>query len=74
MVFLIAFNELTVSALLWSSGTETLGVVLFSLKEAGLAGEAAAVAISASAIILVVMLGLDLLGRRLPENILPWRL
>lgn len=74
MVFLIAFNELTVSALLWSSGTETLGVVLFSLKEAGLAGEAAAVAISASLVILVVMLALDLLGRRLPENVLPWRI
>ncbi|MFJ5368841.1 ABC transporter permease, partial [Bosea sp. CER48] len=56
MVFLVAFNELTVSALLWSSGTETLGVVLFSLKEAGLAGEAAAVAISASAVILFAML------------------
>lgn len=74
MVFLVAFNELTVSALLWSSGTETLGVVLFSLKEAGLAGEAAAVAISASAVILLVMLGLDALGRRLPENVLPWRI
>jgi iron(III) transport system permease protein len=74
MVFLVAFNELTVSALLWSSGTETLGVVLFSLKEAGLAGEAAAVAISASVVILAVMLALDLLGRRLPENVLPWRL
>lgn len=73
MVFLIAFNELTVSALLWSSGTETLGVVLFSLKEAGLAGEAAAVAISASVVILAVMLALDLLARRLPENVLPWR-
>ncbi|MCU4179297.1 iron ABC transporter permease [Bosea sp. BH3] len=74
MVFLVAFNELTVSALLWSSGTETLGVVLFSLKEAGLAGEAAAIAVSASAVILVVMLALDLLGRHLPQNILPWRL
>lgn len=74
MVFLVAFNELTVSALLWSSGTETLGVVLFSLKEAGLAGEAAAVAVSASAIILIAMLTLDLLGRHLPQNILPWRL
>lgn len=74
MVFLVAFNELTVSALLWSSGTETLGVVLFSLKEAGLAGEAAAVAISACAVILAVMLGLDALGRRLPDNILPWRI
>lgn len=74
MVFLVAFNELTVSALLWSSGTETLGVVLFSLKEAGLAGEAAAVAISASAVILVAMLILDRLGRHLPQNILPWRM
>jgi iron(III) transport system permease protein len=74
MVFLVAFNELTVSALLWSSGTETLGVVLFSLKEAGLAGEAAAVAISASVIILAVMLALDLLAKRLPDNVLPWRI
>lgn len=73
MVFLVAFNELTVSALLWSSGTETLGVVLFSLKEAGLAGEAAAIAISASAVILAAMLLLELLGRRLPQNMLPWR-
>lgn len=74
MVFLVAFNELTVSALLWSSGTETLGVVLFSLKEAGLAGEAAAIAISASVVILAVMLILDVLGRRMPQNVLPWRI
>lgn len=74
MVFLVAFNELTVSALLWSSGTETLGVVLFSLKEAGLAGEAAAIAISASVVILVVMLLLDLCAKRLPDNVLPWRI
>ncbi len=74
MVFLVAFNELTVSALLWSSGTETLGVVLFSLKEAGLAGEAAAIAISASAVILAAMLALDRLARRLPDNVLPWRI
>jgi iron(III) transport system permease protein len=74
MVFLVAFNELTVSALLWSSGTETLGVVLFSLKEAGLAGEAAAIAISASAVILAAMLALDLAAKRLPGNVLPWRI
>jgi iron(III) transport system permease protein len=73
LAFLIAFNELTVSALLWSAGTETLGVVLFSLKEAGLAGEASAVAISASAIILAVMLLLDRMGDRLPEGVLPWQ-
>src|SRR2546427_11394937 len=35
LVFLTAFNELTVSALLWSSGAETVGVVLFSLEQAG---------------------------------------
>ncbi len=73
LVFLVAFNELTVSALLWSAGTETLGVVLFSLKESGLAGEAAAVAVSASAVILAVMLLLDRLASRLPEGVLPWR-
>jgi iron(III) transport system permease protein len=74
MVFLVAFNELTVSALLWTSGTETLGVVLFSLKEAGLAGEAAAVALSATLVILLVMLLLDALARRWPGPVLPWRL
>jgi iron(III) transport system permease protein len=49
-------------------------VVLFSLMAAGLAGEAAAIAISASAVILMAMLLLDLLGRRLPQNVLPWRI
>jgi iron(III) transport system permease protein len=29
LIFLTAFNELTLSALLWSSGSETLGVVFF---------------------------------------------
>jgi iron(III) transport system permease protein len=74
LVFLVAFNELTVSALLWSAGTETLGVVLFSLKESGLAGEAAAVAISASAVIFGVMALLDRIAGRLPEGVLPWRI
>jgi iron(III) transport system permease protein len=73
LVFLVAFNELTVSALLWSSGTETLGVVLFSLEEAGLASEAAAVGVSTVAIITALMLALDRLGPRLPEGVLPWR-
>jgi iron(III) transport system permease protein len=73
LAFLIAFNELTVSALLWSAGTETLGVVVFSLKEAGLAGEAAAVAVSASIVVLGVMALLDRAAGRLPEGSLPWR-
>ena len=74
LVFLVAFNELTVSALLWSSGTETLGVVLFSLKEAGLSGEAAAIGISASLVILGVMLLLNRMENHLPEGVLPWRI
>jgi iron(III) transport system permease protein len=73
LVFLTAFNELTVSALLWASGTETLGVVLFNLEEAGLASEASAVAIAATAVIALVMLVLDRAGRHLPEGVLPWR-
>ncbi|MGL5361564.1 MAG: ABC transporter permease [Bosea sp. (in: a-proteobacteria)] len=73
LVFLVAFNELTVSALLWSAGTETLGVVLFSFKEAGLTGEAAAIGISASVVVLSVMLLLNRLERHLPDGILPWR-
>jgi iron(III) transport system permease protein len=73
LVFLTAFNELTVSALLWTAGTETLGVVLFNLEEAGLASEAAAVALSATGVIVLVMLLLDRLHNRLPTGVLPWR-
>lgn len=73
LVFMSAFNELTVSALLWSSGRETIGVVLFGLEEAGLGTQAAAVAVTSLAVVLVVLAGVDRLGRRLPPGILPWR-
>ncbi|WP_245295647.1 ABC transporter permease [Rhizobium rhizosphaerae] len=73
LVFMSAFNELTVSALLWSSRHETLGVVLFSLEEAGLGTQAAAIAVT-SLLVVIVTLGLiDRLGRRLPPGVLPWR-
>ena len=35
LVFLTAFTELTISSLLWSSGSETIGVVIFSFEQAG---------------------------------------
>ena len=73
MIFLIAFNELTVSALLWSAGTETIGVVMFGLEEAGLSGQAAATALASVAVVLVAAAILELAGRRLPPDILPWR-
>jgi iron(III) transport system permease protein len=73
LAFLLAFNELTVSALLWTAGTETLGVVLFSLEEAGLVSEASAVALSATAVVALLVVAVDRLGDRLPEGTLPWR-
>lgn len=73
LVFMSAFNELTVSALLWSSGKETLGVVLFSLEEAGLGTQAAAIAVSTVVVVILLLLALDQFGRRLPAGVLPWR-
>ncbi|MFN3547651.1 MAG: ABC transporter permease [Mesorhizobium sp.] len=73
MVFLLAFNELTISALLWSAGTETLGVALLNLEDAGLGSESAALAVVATAVIAALMLALEAASRRFPENALPWR-
>jgi iron(III) transport system permease protein len=72
LVFLLAFNELTVSALLWTAGTETLGVALFSLEDAGLGGEAAAVGVTATFVVGVVMVVLDRLRANVPPGVLPW--
>ena len=72
MAFLLAFNELTVSALLWTAGTETLGVALFSLEDAGLGGEAAAIGVSTTLVVVVVIAVLDRLRAKLPPGVLPW--
>jgi iron(III) transport system permease protein len=72
LVFLTAFNELTVSALLWSSGSETLGVVVWSLEQAGDSVSAAAVAVITVGATLGLMLAAATLARRLPRGILPW--
>lgn len=73
LVFMSAFNELTVSALLWSGGNETLGVVLFSLEEAGLGTQAAAIAVTTVAVTILLLALVDRLGRRLAPGVLPWR-
>lgn len=73
LVYLTAVNELTVSALLWSAGAETLGVVVFALDEGGDTVRAAAVSVLSVAMILIVMASASLLGRRLPAGVLPWR-
>lgn len=59
LVFMSAFNELTVSVLLWSSRNETLGVVLFNLEEAGLGTQAAAIAASTVIVVMAFLAVLD---------------
>ena len=73
LVFMSAFNELTVSALLWSSRNETIGVILFSLEESGLSPQASAVAVVTLGLIVLLLALLDRLGTRLPAGVLPWR-
>ena len=73
LIFLTAFNELTISALLWSSGAETLGVVLFSFQQGGDSTYAAALATLTVAVTLVLMLSTLLLARRVPRGVVPWR-
>ncbi|MGH7264665.1 MAG: ABC transporter permease [Candidatus Rokuibacteriota bacterium] len=72
-VFLTAFNELTVSALLWSSGAETLGVVVFGLEQGGESTQAAAVAVLTVAVTVVLMIAASVAARRLPIGVIPWR-
>jgi iron(III) transport system permease protein len=58
--------------LLWSRGTETLGVIVFSLQEGGDSPLAAAVSCVSIAVVLALMAGASLLARRLPDGVLPW--
>ena len=73
IVFLTAFNELTVSALLWSSGAETLGVRVFSLEEGGFSTEASAVAALTVVVTVVLMSAGTFAARWLPRGVIPWR-
>ncbi|MDF3007138.1 MAG: transporter permease [Enterobacter kobei] len=73
LVFLTAVNELTVSALLWSAGKETIGVVIFNLDESGNKVLASAVSVLVVALVTCVMLLLSGLGRYLPKGVIPWQ-
>jgi iron(III) transport system permease protein len=73
MVFLTAFNELTVSALLWSTGNETLGVIVFQLQYEGNSPAASAVAVVTVIVTLGAAALFDRLGRHLPAGVVPWR-
>ena len=73
LVVLLALNELTISALLWSSGSETLGVAVFNLEQGGESAAAAAIGIVSVVVANVIMLLASIAGRRLPSGVLPWR-
>lgn len=73
LIFLTAFNELTISALLWSSGAETLGVVLFSLQQGGDATYAAALAMLTIVLSVVLMSSTLLFAGHVSRGVIPWR-
>jgi iron(III) transport system permease protein len=73
LIFMTAFNELTVSVLLWSTGSETLGVAVFFLHYEGNSPAAAAIATISIVVTLVLALLTSLMARNLPEGVVPWR-
>ncbi len=74
LVFLTAYNEVTVSALLWSTGNETIGTTIFNYEDGGYTTLAAAMSAVTVVATIGLMAGLDAIGRRLPPGVVPWRL
>lgn len=74
LVFLTAYNEVTVSALLWSSGSETIGTTIFNYEDGGYTTLAAAMSAVTVIATILLMGALDWLGRRAPPGVVPWRL
>jgi iron(III) transport system permease protein len=74
LVFLTAYNEVTVSALLWSSGNETIGTTIFNYEDGGYTTLAAAMSAVTVVVTVILMALLDHLGRRAPPGVVPWRL
>ncbi|MEM8689740.1 MAG: iron ABC transporter permease [Pseudomonadota bacterium] len=74
LVFLTAYNEVTVSALLWSSGTETIGTTIFNYEDGGYTTLAAAMAAVTVVATVLLMIVLDRVGRHTPPGVIPWRL
>jgi iron(III) transport system permease protein len=54
LIFMSAFNELTVSVLIWSARNETIGVWIFVMQDSGFPGRASALAVAILPIILVM--------------------
>ncbi|MEM6971743.1 MAG: iron ABC transporter permease [Pseudomonadota bacterium] len=73
LVFLTAYNEVTVSALLWSAGNETIGTAIFNYEDGGYTTLAAAMSAVTVVATVVLMAALDRAGRHLPAGVVPWR-
>lgn len=73
LIFMTALSELTVSALLWASGSETIGVVIFSFEQGGDSSYAAAISMIVVMVTFAIMLASNFLAHRLPTGVLPWR-
>lgn len=73
LVFLTAYNEVTVSALLWSTGSETIGTVIFNYEDGGYTTLAAAMSVVTVVATILVMLALNTMAKQLPAGTVPWR-
>lgn len=74
LVFLTAYNEVTVSALLWSSGNETIGTTIYNYEDGGYTTLAAAMASVTIVATVLLMVALDRLGKNAPRGVVPWRI
>jgi iron(III) transport system permease protein len=63
VVFLAALHELTVSALLYAPGTETVAVVVLNAELAGDLASTAAIGVLLTAIVLIVAIPIAATGR-----------
>ncbi|MDB6454431.1 ABC transporter permease [Falsirhodobacter sp. 20TX0035] len=72
LVVMTAINELTLSSLLWSSGSETVGVMIFSLQYEGNSTSAAALSTVSLLLVFALVVVADRFGRHAPDA-LPWR-
>jgi iron(III) transport system permease protein len=73
LVFLTAYNEITVSALLWSTGNETIGTTIFNYEDGGYTTLAAAMSVVVVLATVVIMAAMNTLARRVPAGTIPWR-
>lgn len=73
LIVMTALNELTLSALLWSSGHETIGVMVFSLQYEGNSTAAAALSVLSTLLLIALCALAELLLRSRGACALPWR-